>query len=311
MLLATLQVSVMHTSLQTSSACASCRVLPVCCSLRAQLSLQLCTSSRSRAGQCHRYESSRARTCCSSSRHPAAASSSSHSIASGVTCSASVYSQSSTSTVNAAAQAPAVEVPTASTNVATAAAAAQVVLPYAALSRVLLTGNNSAVFRTALGQRRQPVSGPLGLLLFLATLIAASFAAIRSALVKRGKSCRTCRGFGLQRCRLCLGSGRVDWAAKLKHFDVCPLCMNKRFIICAECGGHYHRAMFSHRRRQAGGSLEPSGSDGFEGPIVLNLAAVGASAASGTAMAGSNYIVTRSMDGGAGGVSQILSSMND
>eukprot|EP00775_Hariotina_reticulata_P014416 gene14416-14521_t len=166
---------------------------------------------------------------------------------------------------------------------------------------VLLTGNNSTVFRTALGQRRQPVSGPLGLLLFLATLIAASFAAIRSALVKRGKSCKTCRGFGLQRCRLCLGSGRVDWAAKLKHFDVCPLCMNKRFIVCAECGGHYHRAMFSHRRRQAGGALEPAGSDGFEGPIVLNLAAAGAGAASGTFVTGSSYIVTRSMDVGPGG----------
>lgn len=191
----------------------------------------------------------------------------------------------------------------------TLSAAAQRVLPFAALSRVLLTANNSSMFRSALSQRRQPVSGPLGLLLFLVTLLAASAAAIRSALLRRGKACRSCRGFGLQRCRLCLGSGRVDWAAKLKHFDVCPLCMNKRFIVCAECGGHYHRAMFSHRRRQAGGALEPeagspaggnNGSGEFEGPIVLNLAGAGGAS-----------VVVPTGNGRPGGMRQVLSSMSD
>ncbi|WIA17359.1 hypothetical protein OEZ85_014221 [Tetradesmus obliquus] len=180
-------------------------------------------------------------------------------------------------------------------------------LPFAALSRVLLTANQSTVFRTALN-KRQPVSGPMGLLLFLMTLIAASFAAIRGLLVKKGKSCKSCRGFGLQRCRLCLGSGRVDWAAKLKHFDVCPLCMNKRFIICAECGGHYHRPMFSHRRRQVGGALEPiAGERGeqepsWDGPIVLNLAGAAAGAGGG--------IAVQSMDG-VSRRSAVLSSIND
>ncbi|KAF8065919.1 hypothetical protein HT031_002980 [Scenedesmus sp. PABB004] len=155
--------------------------------------------------------------------------------------------------------------------------------PFAALSRVLLNANGG-VFRNALSGKRQPVSGPMGLLLFLLTLLAASFAAIRGALLKRTKKCRSCRGFGLQRCRLCLGSGRVDWAAKLKHFDVCPLCMNRRFIVCAECGGHYHRPMFSHRRRTAGGALEPSAQQpsaappSVEGPIVLTAAMAGAGA---------------------------------
>jgi hypothetical protein len=216
---------------------------------------------------------------------------------------ANVSSQQQAAPVKAAAAAAAV--PT-----ATAATQQQQLwrpLPFAALSRVLLTANNSTVFRTALN-KRQPVSGPMGLLLFLMTLIAASFAAIRGLLVKKGKSCKSCRGFGLQRCRLCLGSGRVDWAAKLKHFDVCPLCMNKRFIICAECGGHYHRPMFSHRRRQVGGALEPIAGErvddgqGFEGPIVLNLAAAGAGVGGG--------IAVQSMDGqttrGA-----VLSSIND
>lgn len=140
----------------------------------------------------------------------------------------------------------------------------------------------------------------MGLLLFLFTLIAASVATIRGALLKKGKSCKSCRGFGLQRCRLCLGSGRVDWAAKLKHFDVCPLCMNKRFIVCSECGGHYHRAMFMHRRRQAGGAFEPTGPVG-EGPIVLTLA---------MAATGGYISPLASMDGGSG-PRGILSSMND
>jgi hypothetical protein len=195
---------------------------------------------------------------------------------------------------------------------AEAAAAAQRPLPFAALSRVLLTSSNANVFKT-LTQRRQPVSGPMGVLLFLATLIAASFAAIRGLLMKRGKSCKTCRGFGLQRCRLCLGSGRVDWAAKLKHFDVCPLCMNRRFIVCAECGGHYHRTMFAHRRRQAGGAFEPDSTSagGFgnsegalQGPIVLNMAAAGAAA-------GGVTVVTSGVNVPSGNINPLLSSMSD
>jgi len=190
-------------------------------------------------------------------------------------------------------------------------------MPFAALSRVLLTSSNANVFKT-LAQRRQPVSGPMGVLLFLATLIAASFAAIRSLLMKRGKGCKTCRGFGLQRCRLCLGSGRVDWAAKLKHFDVCPLCMNRRFIVCAECGGHYHRPMFAHRRRQAGGAFEPDNSysgnsaGGFgkdssgavQGPIVLNMAAA-------SAAAGGVTVVTSGINMTSGSLNPVLSSMSD
>lgn len=206
-------------------------------------------------------------------------------------------------------------VPTATT-VPSSGAAAQHCLPFAALSRVLLTSSNANVFKT-LTQRRQPVSGPMGVLLFLATLIAASFAAIRGLLLKRGKSCKTCRGYGLQRCRLCLGSGRVDWAAKLKHFDVCPLCMNKRFIVCAECGGHYHRTMFAHRRRQTGGAFEPDNSSdstsgggygndgGFQGPIVLNMAAAGAGAA-GVTVVTSGLNVPRGQQ-----MNPVISSMSD
>lgn len=89
--------------------------------------------------------------------------------------------------------------------------------PFAALTRLLLTGQNSYYFRNALTQRRAG-GGPISLLLFVLTIVAAMVAAVRGALVRKVKACKTCRGFGVCRCRLCNGEGRVDWAAKLSHY---------------------------------------------------------------------------------------------
>lgn len=127
---------------------------------------------------------------------------------------------------------------------------------FATLTRILLTGNNTTMFRQVVGQRRAPTAGPLGLLLFLLTVIAATLAAIRAALVRKVRGCRSCRGYGIQRCRLCMGAGRVDWSGKLSHADVCPLCMNKRFVVCESCGGHHSRSLFMHLRRRAGGVFQ-------------------------------------------------------
>jgi len=127
---------------------------------------------------------------------------------------------------------------------------------FATLTRILLTGNNNIMFRNALSNRRPVTAGPLGLLLFLLTLLAGCFAAIRAALVRKVKGCNACRGFGIQRCRLCMGAGRVDWAGKLSHYDVCPLCMNKRYVVCGDCGGHYNRNLFGHLKRRVGGNLD-------------------------------------------------------
>ncbi len=120
--------------------------------------------------------------------------------------------------------------------------------PTATLTRILLSGQPQHVLRTLTSRRLPSVSGPVSLLLFLVTLVAATLAALRLAIVNKVKSCKTCRGFGIVRCRLCNGAGRVDWTAKLSHFDCCPLCMNKRFTECNECGGYYHRPLFSHGR---------------------------------------------------------------
>jgi hypothetical protein len=153
---------------------------------------------------------------------------------------------------------------------ATAAASTSVVarlLPTATLTRIFLSSPaTSGSARSALagggggalnsGAQRSSATGPLSLLLVLLALATAALAAVRSAVARRVRACGTCRGFGVARCRLCQGSGRVDWTAKLSHYDVCPLCMNRRFVSCSDCGGaHGARPLFAHLKRRAGGEL--------------------------------------------------------
>ena len=124
---------------------------------------------------------------------------------------------------------------------ATAAAPAPAVAResrFASLSRVLLN-TNSNVFRN-LAQRKWPSAvGPISLLIFLFGTLLALFAAVRSALVRRVKACRGCKGFGVVRCRLCEGRGSVDWRAKFSYSEQCPLCMAKRFVVCPDCGENW------------------------------------------------------------------------
>lgn len=136
--------------------------------------------------------------------------------------------------------------------------------PTATLTRIFLTGTSpGGALRSALtgggsGARGagRPATGPLSLLLVLMALVAAALAAVRKAVVRRVRGCGSCRGFGVTRCRLCQGSGRVDWTAKLSHYDVCPLCMNRRFVSCQDCGGaHGARPLFAHLTRRSGGEL--------------------------------------------------------
>lgn len=116
---------------------------------------------------------------------------------------------------------------------------------FASLSRVLLIGQPTTVFRN-LAQRKWRAAGPISLLLFLFGLIVAILAAVRAALVRRVKGCKCCKGYGIVRCKLCNGDGKVDWRAKFSYQEVCPLCMTKRYVDCQECGGYYHKRMFTH-----------------------------------------------------------------
>ena len=89
-------------------------------------------------------------------------------------------------------------------------------LPIATISRILLVVQPQNLFR-GLSQRRPAVSGPVSLLLFLAGMILAAWAALRAALVRRVRGCGTCRAFGIVRCSLCAGQGKVDWKAKFSY----------------------------------------------------------------------------------------------
>lgn len=51
----------------------------------------------------------------------------------------------------------------------------------------------------------------------------------------------------LCRCTLCSGTGAVGWEGKWNHKEPCPMCLGKRFVGCPECGGHFHRRIFSHQ----------------------------------------------------------------
>ncbi|KAG2437639.1 hypothetical protein HYH02_011278 [Chlamydomonas schloesseri] len=117
---------------------------------------------------------------------------------------------------------------------------------FASLSRVLLVGQPGSMFRTLANRKWPSVVGPISLLVFLFGTVLALFAAVRGALVRKVKSCRCCKGFGVVRCRLCDGRGTVDWRAKFSYSETCPLCAAKRFVVCPDCGGHYHRRLFIH-----------------------------------------------------------------
>ncbi len=55
----------------------------------------------------------------------------------------------------------------------------------------------------------------------------------------------------LCRCSLCSGTGAVGWEGKWAHKEPCPMCVGRRYVSCAECGGHSHRPMFAHIHRTA------------------------------------------------------------
>jgi hypothetical protein len=120
--------------------------------------------------------------------------------------------------------------------------------PFASLSRVLLVGQPGSMFRSLANRKWPSAVGPISLLVFLFGTVLALFAAVRGVLVRKVKACKCCKGFGVVRCRLCDGRGTVDWRAKFSYSESCPLCATKRFVTCPDCGGHYHRRLFSHAK---------------------------------------------------------------
>ncbi len=89
--------------------------------------------------------------------------------------------------------------------------------PVASITRIFLIGQPQ--FLRTLASRKWP-TGPVSLLLFLFAGLLAILASIRGMLRRRVLSCKGCKGFGITRCRLCDGQGKVDWRAKFSYSEV-------------------------------------------------------------------------------------------
>eukprot|EP00798_Chlamydomonas_sp_ICE-L_P011224 gene11224-18852_t len=127
---------------------------------------------------------------------------------------------------------------------------------FASISRLLFIAQPHRVFRTVF--RRGSKAGPIGVLLFFFGLLAAVLSAIQKTLAYRVRTCKCCRGYGIVRCSLCAGAGKVGWTAKFSYEDGCPMCMAKRYVDCPDCGGIIKRSLFPSGRNPPPGMEEPS-----------------------------------------------------
>jgi len=118
--------------------------------------------------------------------------------------------------------------------------------PLASISRVLVSASPQNILRSLTQRKAGKIAGPVGLLLLVLGFSLGIVAAVRSALVKRAKACKCCSGYGIVRCNLCNGTGKVGWRAKFSYSEMCPLCMAKRFVECPDCGGYHHKPIFVH-----------------------------------------------------------------
>lgn len=85
--------------------------------------------------------------------------------------------------------------------------------------------------------------------LIVLSITAAVAAGVRSKL-KAVRECAACRGFGVQRCKLCSGKGGIEWEGKMAHREPCPLCLGRRFVRCSCCGGGpFARNLFMHKNK--------------------------------------------------------------
>lgn len=101
--------------------------------------------------------------------------------------------------------------------------------------------------------RRAP--GPLGFVLLGFSAILLALTAVKKTLhllFRIARACKTCHGFGVERCNMCEGQGTVRWDAKWIHTDPCPKCAGRRFCRCEDCGGVIKRRIFDHIPRNAG-----------------------------------------------------------
>ena len=123
----------------------------------------------------------------------------------------------------------------------------------ASLTRIMYSSIQSrAALSTATSGRhtaRGPIPSGLSSILLLGFTVGTACLAALRARLKAVRECKACRGYGVQRCRLCNGKGTIDWEGKMSHIEPCPLCLGRRLVRCDACGGSpfIARGLFSHR----------------------------------------------------------------
>lgn len=131
----------------------------------------------------------------------------------------------------------------------------------ASVTRIMYNSlQNRAALSTATTGRHASgwrITGGLSSLLLVAVPIIAAFIAAMRARLKAVKECTACRGYGVQRCRLCGGKGTIDWEGKLAHREPCPMCLGRRLVKCDHCGGSplIARGLFNHRSNKGEDAL--------------------------------------------------------
>lgn len=133
---------------------------------------------------------------------------------------------------------------------------AQAALPSASLTRVMYSTVQPARFaRNAVasttsssGGRSGPLSSISSLMIIALAVTTTTAAAVRARL-RSVRECQSCRGYGVERCKLCIGKGTIEWEGKMAHKEPCPMCLGRRLNRCSCCGGglFFTRTVFRHK----------------------------------------------------------------
>lgn len=161
----------------------------------------------------------------------------------------------------------------------TAEVAQSLEAPTASLSRVIYsTVQPTRIARTAgagSGRHGSPIASIIPSILVLALTVGTAAVAAMRAKLRAVRECKTCHGYGVQRCKLCSGKGTIEWEGKMAHREPCPMCLGRRMNPCTCCGGGplMARHLFAHKQRT---DVDfpvalPTGSNARLGGLLLRL----------------------------------------
>lgn len=83
------------------------------------------------------------------------------------------------------------------------------------------------------------IGGPTGLMMGLAVAGLGIATAIQKVSEPHSeqKLCSRCDGYGVERCDVCAGAGKITWEGKVHRTNPCPRCFGSRLKKCPRCDG--------------------------------------------------------------------------